>query len=107
MEFKELEREVVKWGRERGLYEKPSINAQMYKLEEEFIELWNAVFHDDKLAIFDAIGDMMVVMTHIAHFLGTDLHTCYQGAYNEIKDRKGVTVGGVFYKEGDDGKAKN
>lgn len=108
MEFRELEREVIKWGRKVGLYDKPSVPAQLKKLDEEYAELVASWVVSNQLEMFDAIGDMLVVLTHIANYLGTDLTTCYQGAYNEIKDRKGKMINGIFVKEADlDGKTTN
>jgi hypothetical protein len=43
---------------------------------------------------------MMVVLTHIAKMYNLDLRHCYEQAYNEIKDRKGKIVNGIYVKEG-------
>ena len=96
MDFTELEKKVIKWGEDRDLYKESTIEDQINKLEEEFFELASAELLNDQI---DAIGDMMVVMTHIAKMLDTTLTTCYATAYNEIKDRKGKMVNGLFVKE--------
>ena len=49
--------------------------------------------------IKDDIGDMVVVLTIIAKQSGTTLQECLAHAYNDIKDRKGRMVDGVFVKE--------
>lgn len=40
-------------------------------------------------------------LTIIAYRLGTNLEECLQSAYDEIKDRRGKMVNGVFVKESD------
>ncbi len=52
--------------------------------------------------IKDDIGDMIVVLINIAERNEVTLTECLEQAYNDIKDRKGKMVDGVFVKEGDD-----
>ena len=99
MNFKNVELKVIQWGIDRDLYKESSPVQQMEKLFEEYQELQAALICNDGDEICDAIGDMIVVLTHIAHFNGVDLTLCYKGAYNEIKDRKGKIVNGIFVKE--------
>lgn len=99
MDFLELEKLVVRWGKDRGLYYEGLPERQLIKLEEEFLELQDAIDSDNLTETLDALGDMMVVMTHIAAHFGVSLAHCYQLAYNEIKDRKGKLVNGIFVKE--------
>lgn len=49
----------------------------------------------------DSIGDMYVVMTILSLQLGLDIDTCIGVAYDEIKDRRGMIVNGVFVKDSD------
>jgi len=51
--------------------------------------------------IKDAIGDMYVVLTILALQLDLDIGDCVAMAYEEIRDRKGKMVNGVFVKEDD------
>ena len=51
--------------------------------------------------IKDDIGDMLVVMLNIVERHGLSLSECLETAYDDIKDRKGKMVDGVFVKEGD------
>ena len=37
----------------------------------------------------------------IAYYFDLNIHACVQAAWNEIKDRKGRMIDGVFVKEGD------
>jgi len=77
------------WARERGLYDKGDTKTQFCKLMEEAGELGRAVLKDDNKEFVDAIGDMVVVLTNLAHLGGTSIEYCIDSAYHEIKDRKG------------------
>jgi NTP pyrophosphatase (non-canonical NTP hydrolase) len=100
--FAELEQLVIKWGIDRGLYDVVNgsdATRQMKKLAEEYCELGEALAKGDRAKALDGVGDMLVVITHIARFLSSDLSYCYELAYLEIKDRKGQMVNGIFVKE--------
>jgi len=99
MNFEEIEKKVIEWGRERGILELHTPKPQLVKLEEEFNELKDSVNRNSTSEIIDAIGDMMVVLTMVSAIMGTNLTYCYSVAYNEIKNRKGKTVNGIFVKE--------
>jgi hypothetical protein len=47
----------------------------------------------------DAIGDIAVVLQVIASQIGTTLTECQELAWQEIKDRRGKMVDGVFVKD--------
>ena len=49
----------------------------------------------------DSIGDIVVVLTILARQEGLEILDCVERAYDEIKDRKGKMVNGVFIKESD------
>ena len=49
----------------------------------------------------DGIGDVVVTLIILAMQNDMDLYECLNQAYNEIKDRKGKNVNGVFVKESD------
>jgi NTP pyrophosphatase (non-canonical NTP hydrolase) len=65
---------------------------------EEAGELAKALLKDDKPEIIDAIGDMVVVLTNLAHLEGLDIEDCIDSAYKEIADRKGKMINGTFVK---------
>ena len=44
---------------------------------------------------------MMVVMLNIMEREGVSMEECLLTAYNDIKDRKGKMIDGIFVKEGD------
>ena len=87
------------WASERGLYEKGNTHTQYVKLQEEAGELAKALLENNHDEINDAIGDMVVVLTNLAHIHGTDIEACIAQAYNEIKSRKGKMINGTFVKE--------
>jgi NTP pyrophosphatase (non-canonical NTP hydrolase) len=88
------------WAIERGLDKANPIN-QLSKLLEEIGELASGVNKNDRTKIVDSIGDTYVVLTILAMQLNLDIETCIAYAYNEIKNRKGKLVNGIFVKEED------
>lgn len=73
----------------------------MLKLAEEFGELAQGMAKNKPDQISDSIGDMYVVMTILSMQLGLNIGDCIKDAYDEIKDRKGKMINGVFVKEQD------
>jgi NTP pyrophosphatase (non-canonical NTP hydrolase) len=88
------------WATERGLYEGGDTKTQFAKLVEETGELAQAILKKDDAEFADAIGDMVVVLTNLAHLGGTTIEQCIDQAYNEIKNRKGKMSNGTFVKNG-------
>ena len=86
------------WADQRGLYDKGDTKTQFCKLMEEAGELGRAVLKNDNEEFVDAIGDMVVVLTNLAHLGGTTIEACIDAAYAEIKSRKGQMVNGTFVK---------
>ena len=72
---------------------------QMDKLNEECSELYEGILDNDIDDIKDAIGDIQVVLAVMCCQLGIDIDECREIAWEEIKDRKGKMVDGVFVKE--------
>lgn len=87
------------WAGTRGLYTGGDTKTQYCKLMEEAGELGRAILKDDQDEFIDAIGDMVVVLTNLAHLGGTTIEHCIDSAYNEIKDRKGGMKNGTFVKD--------
>tara|TARA_R100000900_G_scaffold86300_2_gene67602 strand:- start:257 stop:1081 length:825 start_codon:yes stop_codon:yes gene_type:complete len=88
------------WATERGLYKGGDTKTQYCKLMEEAGELGRAILKKDNDEFVDAIGDMVVVLTNLAHLGGVSIEHCIDSAYNEIKDRKGGMKNGTFVKNG-------
>jgi NTP pyrophosphatase (non-canonical NTP hydrolase) len=87
------------WAGERGLYTKGDKKTQYAKLMEESGELARAILKDDQEEFVDAIGDMVVVLTNLAHLGGTTIEDCIDSAYKVISKRKGKMVNGTFVKD--------
>ena len=90
---------IRQWAEERGLYEKGDPKTQLIKLQEEMGELAKATLENDKDEVIDAIGDMVVVLTNLAHLNGVHIETCIAEAYNVISKRTGKMVNGTFVKD--------
>ena len=90
---------IREWAKERGLYDKGDVKTQLIKLYEESGELSQAILKNDKAGIIDAIGDSVVVLTNLAHLVGTDIEDCIGAAYNEISNRTGRMINGTFVKD--------
>lgn len=90
---------ILEWANERGILN-PDFKLKQYtKLQEEANELLIAIVDNNKEEQADAIGDCYVVLTILAWQLGLDIDDCIKGAYNEIKNRKGVLSNGTFKKD--------
>ena len=87
------------WASERGLYEKGDAKTQYLKLQEEAGELARALLKDDQVEVVDAIGDMVVVLTNLAHLRNLTIESCTKSAYNVIMNRTGSMVNGTFVKD--------
>lgn len=99
MQFDELSRNVIEWASVRGILKEENATRQMLKVIEEVGETAGALAkgkHDD---IKDGIGDSFVTLIILAKQLGFNPEECLEAAWNEIKDRKGKEVNGVFIKE--------
>jgi NTP pyrophosphatase (non-canonical NTP hydrolase) len=90
---------IRSWAKQRGLYDKGDTKTQFCKLMEEAGELGRAVLKDDKTEFIDAIGDMIVVLTNMAHLGGTTVEHCIDSAYEVISKRTGKMVNGTFVKD--------
>ncbi|HJA91322.1 MAG TPA: MazG-like family protein [Candidatus Jeotgalibaca merdavium] len=91
---------IRQWAEERNL-QNAKANKQVIKLGEEFGELCQGMAKDNAVQVYDSIGDMYVVLTILCMQLGISIEQCVSYAYDEIKDRKGKMVNGVFVKEED------
>ena len=100
MKENNLEKLIGQWHRDRNLIDGSTDKDQFMKLLQEVGELSDSLckgkdFRDD-------VGDIMVVLINILVRNGITLDECLEIAYNDIKDRKGKMVDGVFIKEGDE-----
>lgn len=100
MSYSEIEMKVVQWGEARGIVQNATALSQAIKTLEEVTELFDAINKKNINEAKDAVGDIVVTLIMVCAVLDVDLVECLQGAYNEIKDRKGyLTPEGIFVKE--------
>jgi len=104
MSLDTLVNKVEQWHHDRNLIKGSTDHAQYVKLIEEAGELAGNISRGKDVR--DDIGDMIVVLVNIAARNGHNLHNCLEIAFDDIKDRKGRMVDGVFIKESDLGTPK-
>ena len=97
--MRELKEKILEWGSNKNLLHYENRFKQYSKLQEESNELFVAMLDDNKAEIIDGLGDCVIVLTILAEQLGFDLATCVDCAYDEIKNRTGVTKNGTFIKD--------
>jgi NTP pyrophosphatase (non-canonical NTP hydrolase) len=87
------------WAEKRGLLLKENSFKQLAKLLEEAGETSSAIIKNQPEKIKDGLGDCVVVLTILAAQQGYKIEDCIEAAYNEIKDREGESVNGLFIKK--------
>ena len=95
-----LTEKVKQWHHDRNLIDGSTDKDQYMKLIQEAGELSDNICKGNDIA--DDIGDMMVVLINIAERNKLTMAHCLEVACDDIKDRKGRMVHGVFVKESDD-----
>ena len=91
---------IKQWHYDRNLIDGSDDKTQFAKLIQEAGELSDNICKGKDIR--DDIGDMIVVLINIAERNKVSITECLEVAYNDIKDRKGRMVDGVFVKEADD-----
>ena len=100
MSFSAIEIQVIRWLEARKIVPNSTPETQFLKTVSEIGELADAINKGDMPAIKDAIGDVTVTLLAVCALLDIDFVECLEGAYDEIKDRKGTLLpSGVFVKE--------
>jgi NTP pyrophosphatase (non-canonical NTP hydrolase) len=100
MSYAEYEIKTIQWGEARGIVQNSTPAAQALKTQEELDELIDAIRNGNREEMADAYGDILVTLIMGCACADLDLVSCFVGAYNEIKDRKGyLNKDGVFVKE--------
>lgn len=92
---------IRQWAQDRNLIEGSDLKSQFVKLIEEAGELANSIAKKNDIEFSDAIGDMFVVLTIMAAQNGMHIEDCIDGAWQEIKHRKGKMVDGIWVKSDD------
>tara|TARA_R110000772_G_scaffold253918_1_gene369751 strand:+ start:1636 stop:1980 length:345 start_codon:yes stop_codon:yes gene_type:complete len=113
MQYEELEQKTIQWAKDRNIFENSNAIKQISKTQEELDETLDALkrlsLHNEQNhqiirseimnEVADGIGDMLVTIILLAESVGLKSMNCLEIAYNEIKDRKGKMVDGLFVKE--------
>nr|DAD70589.1 MAG TPA: NTP-PPase-like protein [Siphoviridae sp. ctvod4] len=80
---------IQEWAKEREIYEKLTPFYELLKTHEEVGELIKACYDNDKPAIQDAIGDVMITMINYCYFIELD-------AIEYIKQAVDLSVTGYY-----------
>jgi len=100
MSYANVEMKVIQWGEARQIVQNSTAFAQATKTQEELNELFEAIESDDREAMKDAYGDILVTLIMGCACADLDLVECLEGAYEEIKNRKGyLSKEGLFIKQ--------
>ena len=100
MSYAHYEMKTIQWGEDRGIVKNSNPLAQASKTQEELFELIEAIHANDRAAMQDAYGDILVTLIMGCATADIDLVECLELAYNEIKNRKGyLNADGIFIKE--------
>ena len=97
--MEKLVKKVAQWHHDRNLINGATDKDQFCKLIQEAGELSDNICKGKDMS--DDIGDMIVVLINIAERNNLTLKECLEKAWDDIKDRKGKMVDGIFIKEGD------
>jgi len=88
---------TIEWHYARNLINGSTDKDQHFKLIEEMLELQKSIITGRDIK--DDVGDIMVVLINMAERNGTSLEECLAVAYDDIKDRTGKMVDGIFVKD--------
>lgn len=92
-----LEAEIIAWAEQRGIFEHSGPLSQHQKTQEGVDELLADIIAGR--CVKDSIGDTIVTLIIQAHMNGTTIDECVRHAYEQIKNRTGKMVDGLFVKD--------
>ena len=90
---------IAQWHKDRNLIQGSTDKDQYMKLIQEAGEFSDSLCKGKDIR--DDIGDIMVVLINIMVRNNLTMKECLAIAYDDIKDRKGKMIEGIFVKEGD------
>jgi NTP pyrophosphatase (non-canonical NTP hydrolase) len=100
MSFAQIEMKVIQWAEARRIIPNATPTSQLLKAVSEMGELCDAEGKRDQAAIEDAVGDVLVCLINYCALRDLDVTSCLEGAYEQIKDRKGTLMpDGTFVKD--------
>lgn len=117
MEFKELQEKVLDWADSHDLLHEENADKQFLKFIEEVFEFktefdffksfYNREFKNYQICLDLErklkleMGDVFVTLIILCNQIGIEPQECLELAYEKIKNRKGETRNGMFYKAED------
>lgn len=104
--FEEFTENLKQWAAQRSLLDKTP-HVQFTKIVEELGETSAAYNKQKHTELVDSIGDLLVTIVVFCHQIGIDPQEAYNYAWQQIANRKGKTINGVFIKESDLNGCKN
>jgi NTP pyrophosphatase (non-canonical NTP hydrolase) len=100
MSYADAEMKIIQWSEARKIIPNSNPESQLLKAFSEMGELADATIKNDKEAIVDAVGDVMVCLINYCALQDLNLVNCMEVAYDQIKNRRGTLLpNGVFQKE--------
>ena len=96
------EQDIIAWAKDRGIFDPvhgSTRKRQADKTQEELNELFDAINDAKITSAMDAIGNIFVTLVIQAYMWNMSMDECIEAAWQEIKDRKGKMVDGLFVKE--------
>jgi NTP pyrophosphatase (non-canonical NTP hydrolase) len=98
--FDNLIDNVTQWADDKNILKPENAPKQLMKVMEELGETAGAIAKNKNTAeIMDGIGDTFVTLIILSKQLGLNPTECLEAAWDEIKNRQGKTINGVFIKE--------
>jgi NTP pyrophosphatase (non-canonical NTP hydrolase) len=89
---------IIQWADDKGLLKIENAPKQLAKVMEELGETAGAYLKGNQHELRDGLGDCFVTLIILSKQLGFTPEECLEAAWEEIKDRKGVTKNGTFIK---------
>ena len=86
---------IQEWAKEREIYKQLTPFDELLKTHEEVGELIKACYDNDKPAIQDAIGDIMVTLINYCNLIGEDFVNLYKTSLNQTKHVTTKTISAV------------
>ena len=100
MSYADVEMKIIQWAEARKIIPNSNPESQLLKAVSEIGELADATIKNDKEAIVDAVGDVMVCLINYCALQDINLVNCMEVAYDQIKNRRGSLLpNGVFKKD--------
>ena len=100
MSYSSIESDIIRWAEARKIIPNSTPETQLLKAVSEMGELADATIKNDKEAVIDAVGDVMVCLVNYCVLQDINLVQCMEVAYDQIKNRRGTLLpNGVFVKD--------